>query len=91
MNIYDRIINILLEAKVEDYLSRLDEATGDATTDYLKQPPFKRKGNQHIRKSQAKDLKSYKDKNPIGSPAREKVRTNRLDRPYGRPKDSDDY
>ena len=25
MNIYDRIINILLEAKVEDYLSRVDE------------------------------------------------------------------
>jgi len=25
MNIYDRIINILLEARVEDYLDRLDE------------------------------------------------------------------
>lgn len=26
MNIYDRIINILLEARIEDYLERLDEA-----------------------------------------------------------------
>ena len=25
MNIYDRIINILLEARIEDYLERLDE------------------------------------------------------------------
>ena len=26
MNVYDRIINILLEARIEDYLERLDEA-----------------------------------------------------------------
>ena len=27
MNIYDRIINILLEARIEDYVDRLDEKT----------------------------------------------------------------
>jgi hypothetical protein len=27
MNIYDRIINILLEARIEDYVERLDEST----------------------------------------------------------------
>ena len=30
MNIYDRIINILLESRIEDYLDRLDEAKSDA-------------------------------------------------------------
>jgi hypothetical protein len=27
MNIYDRIINMLLEARIEEYIERLDEAT----------------------------------------------------------------
>ena len=30
MNTYDRIINILLESRIEDYLDRLDEAKSDA-------------------------------------------------------------
>lgn len=29
MNTYDRIINMLLEARIEDYLDRLDEAKSD--------------------------------------------------------------
>ena len=29
MNIYDRIINILLESKIEDYLSRVDEVAAN--------------------------------------------------------------
>jgi hypothetical protein len=30
MNTYDRIINMLLEARIEDYIERLDEAKSDA-------------------------------------------------------------
>ena len=30
MNIYDRIINMFLEARIEDYLERLDEARFEA-------------------------------------------------------------
>jgi hypothetical protein len=30
MNIYDRIINMLLEARIEDYIERLDERSPQA-------------------------------------------------------------
>jgi len=36
MNIYDRIINILLEARIEDYLDRLDEGGNKANRQKVK-------------------------------------------------------
>lgn len=36
MNIYDRIINILLEARIEDYLDRLDEVGNKANRQKVK-------------------------------------------------------
>ena len=36
MNIYDRIINILLESRIEDYLERLDEVKRLRNKDRLK-------------------------------------------------------
>jgi len=36
MNIYDRIINILLEARIEDYLDRLDEGGNKANRQAVK-------------------------------------------------------
>ena len=36
MNIYDRIINILLEARIEDYVDRLDERSPQAKANKAK-------------------------------------------------------
>ena len=36
MNIYDRIINILLEARIEDYIDRLDERSAQAKANKAK-------------------------------------------------------
>lgn len=36
MNVYDRIINMLLESRIEDYLERLDEAKRLRNKDKLK-------------------------------------------------------
>ena len=93
MNIYDRIVNILLEARIEDYLDRLDEASNDAQLDYVGVMPIKKRkktsreyGLTNLMRGTAADhLAKYRRENPIGSPDRMKKRANRYNRPYGRP------
>jgi hypothetical protein len=93
MNIYDRIVNILLEARIEDYLDRLDEKSNDAQLSYVGVMPIKKRrpgSHEHglanlMRGTAAKHLAGYRKKNPIGSPDRMEKRANRYNRPYGRP------
>ena len=100
MNIYDRIINMLLESRIEDYLDRLDEKSNDAQLDYVGMMPVKKRrpgSHEHglanlIRNTAAKGLADYRKKNPIGSPDRMAKRAKRYNRPYGKPAEPDyDY
>lgn len=52
MNIYDRIINILLEARIEDYLNRLDEASPMSRGDRADKVSSKQVGAQPERVKQ---------------------------------------
>lgn len=97
MNIYDRIVNILLEARIEDYLDRLDEKSNDAQLDYVGVMPIKKRNPKSpeygltnlMRKTAADHLTRYRKQNPIGSPDRMAKRAKRYNRPYGRPPEPD--
>jgi hypothetical protein len=60
MNIYDRIINILLESRIEDYLDRLDEARRGTKGLLGRQKVLDRDGNGKLTGKDFKMLRSRK-------------------------------
>jgi len=56
MNVYDRIINILLESRIEGYLERLDE--GNAANKAAKRALMAARGGGDVRKGRAETLKA---------------------------------
>lgn len=60
MNIYDRIINILLESRIEDYLDRLDEARRGSKGLLGRQKVLDRDGNGKLTGKDFKMLRARK-------------------------------
>lgn len=75
MNIYDRIINMLLESRIEDYLERLDEGKKRLRNKDIRRDLYRREGEEYRREhgpTYQSDEKTGRDS--LESEARERRR-----------------